>query len=78
MTHFACLFPGQGTQAVGMGKAFYDRFDEAKEVYKTAKRRLGVDVAALCFEGPPETLTQTQTCQPAASDRIPRINSLFA
>lgn len=61
----AYLFPGQGAQAVGMGKAFYDRFDEAKEIYRVAKRRLGMDVAALCFEGPPEALTKTETCQPA-------------
>ena len=61
----AYFFPGQGAQAVGMGKAFYDRFDEAKEIYRTAKRRLGVDVAALCFEGPAEALTRTETCQPA-------------
>ena len=65
MASVAYLFPGQGAQAVGMGKAFYDQFDEAKEIYKIAKRRLGRDIAALCFEGPPEDLTSTDTCQPA-------------
>ncbi|MBI4004135.1 MAG: ACP S-malonyltransferase [Candidatus Omnitrophica bacterium] len=48
-----------------MGKAFYDRFDEAKAVYQSAKKRLGFDIAALCFEGPPEELTKTEKCQPA-------------
>ena len=48
-----------------MGKAFYDRFDEAKAVYQSAKKPLGFDVAALCFEGPPEELTKTEKCQPA-------------
>lgn len=48
-----------------MGKAFYDQFEEAKEVYRTAGKRLGFDVAALCFEGPQEELTKTERCQPA-------------
>jgi [acyl-carrier-protein] S-malonyltransferase len=61
----AYLFPGQGAQAVGMGKAFYDAFDEAKEIYRKAKACLGFDVAALCFEGPQEMLTRTEQCQPA-------------
>ncbi|MBI4341864.1 MAG: ACP S-malonyltransferase [Candidatus Omnitrophica bacterium] len=65
MAKFALLFPGQGAQAVGMGKGFYDQFDEAKELYRSANRRLGFDVTALCFEGPAEALTRTETCQPA-------------
>ena len=65
MSGVAYLFPGQGAQAVGMGKAFYDSFSEAKEVYKTANTVLGYDLAALCFEGPPEELTRTERCQPA-------------
>ena len=65
MSRIAYFFPGQGAQAVGMGKAFYDQFDEAKEVYRQANRRLGFDVAAMCFEGPAEALTKTETCQPA-------------
>ena len=48
-----------------MGKAFYDQFQEAKDVYKSANRKLGFDVAALCFEGPQEALVKTETCQPA-------------
>jgi len=65
MPHTVLLLPGQGAQAVGMGKAFYDRFDESKSVYQTANKRLGFDVTALCFEGPPEDLTKTEKCQPA-------------
>lgn len=48
-----------------MGKAFYDVFPAAREVYKTAKSKLSFDVAALCFEGPQEELTKTEKCQPA-------------
>ena len=59
------LFPGQGAQAVGMGKAFYDRYPESREIYKRANARLAFDVAALCFEGPPEDLATTRRCQPA-------------
>jgi [acyl-carrier-protein] S-malonyltransferase len=65
MAGIAYLFPGQGAQAVGMGKGFYDASDEAKEVYRTANARLGFDVTALCFEGPAEELTKTEKCQPA-------------
>lgn len=61
----AYLFPGQGAQAVGMGKAFYDRFEVSRSLYKQANALLDFDLTALCFEGPQEALTQTQKCQPA-------------
>jgi [acyl-carrier-protein] S-malonyltransferase len=48
-----------------MGKAFYDRFAESRDIYKRANSLLGFDVIALCFEGPPEDLTKTERCQPA-------------
>ena len=64
MSHtLAYLFPGQGAQAIGMGKTFYDRFPESRDVYARAKARLGLDIAAVCFEGPQEELTKTETCQ---------------
>ena len=65
MGSVAYLFPGQGAQAVGMGKAFYDRYEGARAIYQRANTRLGFDVTALCFEGPQEELTKTEKCQPA-------------
>lgn len=61
----AYFFPGQGAQAVGMGRGFYDRYAESRDLYQRANAQLGFDVAALCFEGPLEELTKTQRCQPA-------------
>jgi len=61
----AYLLPGQGAQAVGMGKAFYDRFKASREIYQQANHALGFEVTALCFEGPQEELTKTEKCQPA-------------
>lgn len=65
MSGIAYLLPGQGAQTVGMGKAFYDRFAESRDVYKRANAHLSFDVTALCFEGPLEALTETAQCQPA-------------
>ena len=65
MTQLAYLLPGQGAQAVGMGKAFYDRYDSSRDVYKRANSHLNFDVTALCFEGPQEDLTKTERCQVA-------------
>lgn len=61
----AYLFPGQGSQYVGMGKDFYERFPLARDVYGRASDILGWDVARLSFEGPMEKLTQTCHTQPA-------------
>jgi len=65
MASLAYVFPGQGAQAVGMGKAFYDRYEASRSIYRRATTHLGFDVAALCFEGPQEELTKTHRCQPA-------------
>jgi len=64
-TGIAYLLPGQGAQAVGMGRAFYDQFESSRDIYKRANAHLGFDVTALCFEGPLEELTKTHRCQPA-------------
>jgi [acyl-carrier-protein] S-malonyltransferase len=61
----AWIFPGQGSQAVGMGKAFYDDDVEARALFEEAGRVLGYDLARLCFQGPPEQLNLTEYTQPA-------------
>ncbi len=59
------VFPGQGSQSVGMGKALCDAFPLLKHVYDEASSVLGYDAAALCFEGPAEQLNLTEYTQPA-------------
>lgn len=59
------VFPGQGSQSVGMGKALCEAHPHLKQVYDEASTMLGYDVAALCFEGPAETLNLTEHTQPA-------------
>lgn len=61
----ACVFPGQGSQSVGMGKLFYDTNQAAKDVFDTASAVLGFDLPALCFNGPDEQLNLTEYTQPA-------------
>jgi [acyl-carrier-protein] S-malonyltransferase len=61
----AWLFPGQGTQAVGMGKALFDASAAAREVFERADRALGWSVSKLCFDGPESELTLTANTQPA-------------
>ena len=59
------LFPGQGSQSVGMGRALYDASPAVKAVYDEASSILGYDVAQLCFDGPAERLNLTEHTQPA-------------
>ncbi len=61
----AFVFPGQGAQAVGMGKDLYERFAAAREVFDQANHLVGFDLARLCFEGPEDELRQTRNAQPA-------------
>lgn len=58
-------FPGQGSQAVAMGKDFYDNFDIAKKVFQEVDQTLGKSLSKIMFEGPQETLTDTENAQPA-------------
>lgn len=61
----AFLFPGQGSQKVGMGLEFYGRYPLAREVFDEANEALGYDLKRLCFQGPEEELRLTVHTQPA-------------
>ena len=59
------VFPGQGSQSVGMGKALAEAYPDIRSLYDEASSVLGYDIAALCFEGPSERLNLTEYTQPA-------------
>ena len=61
----AFIFPGQGSQTVGMGKALYDEFAVARAVFDEVDAALGAKLSTVIFEGPIETLTLTENAQPA-------------
>ena len=59
----AFLFPGQGAQSVGMGKDFYEKYEEARKIYDKASEISGMDIKKICFEGPEEELMKTENTQ---------------
>ena len=61
----AFVFPGQGSQAVGMGKALAENFAPARQVFETVDEALGEKLSAIVFEGPADRLTLTENAQPA-------------
>ena len=65
MPKIAFLFPGQGAQAVGMGRELYDELPAARALFDRAGAILGFDLKAVCFEGPAAALEATDVSQPA-------------
>src|SRR5688572_21394810 len=62
---FAFVFPGQGSQAVGMGADLAQQFSEAADIFALADNALGFSLSRLCWDGPEEQLRQTEYTQPA-------------
>ena len=67
MKKTAFLFPGQGSQAVGMGHDFYQEYDVVRELFDMAEEISKIKLSKLCFKGPMEDLTQTVNLQPAVT-----------
>lgn len=65
MSKVAFIFPGQGSQAVGMGKAMSEANEKASDIFREADKRLGFELSELIFNGPAEDLTLTVNAQPA-------------
>jgi [acyl-carrier-protein] S-malonyltransferase len=65
MNPIAFVFPGQGSQSVGMGKDLFEKFDIAKSIYKQADDIMEMHISKISFEGPAEILKETQITQPA-------------
>ena len=78
MGQTAVIFPGQGSQVVGMGKDVAEGSAAARAVFERANEVLGFDIAQLCFEGPAEELEKTDIQQPAIFVVAARFGRPFA
>jgi [acyl-carrier-protein] S-malonyltransferase len=67
LKNIAFLFPGQGSQAVGMGQDLFSEYDFVREIFDAADDIAGAHISRYCFKGPMETLTQTVNLQPAVT-----------
>ena len=59
----AFLFPGQGAQAIGMGKEIYEKYEIARKIYDKVEEITGLDIKKICFDGPEDELTKTENAQ---------------
>lgn len=65
MKRVAFIYPGQGSQVIGMGKDFFDKYELARDYFEQANNILGYNLKEIMFEGPKEELTKTENTQPA-------------
>ncbi|HLR80242.1 MAG TPA: ACP S-malonyltransferase [Bacillota bacterium] len=78
MKRIAYMFPGQGSQAVGMGKELHDTYTKIQELYERANTLLHKDLRSIMFQGPKDTLTETENAQPALLLSSVSIHTLLA